>query len=98
MKEINLYFVFVPMVCFSLSKLDVPVYGSYGSLLYIFQASAGTLHFQDGQSYAEFSIELVDDQMSELEKFFFVELSAPTGGGMINSVKIEILEISIKII
>ena len=45
------------------------------------QSAAGTLVFEDGQGYAQLSIQLIDDNESELEKYFFVKLSAPTGGG-----------------
>ena len=49
--------------------------------MFNFQPAAGTLSFDDGQGYAELSVQLIDDEESELEKFFIVELLAPMGGG-----------------
>lgn len=51
---------------------------------YFQQAAAGTLNLNDGEGYKFINITILDDEDAELEKYFFVDLITPTGGGIEN--------------
>ncbi|CAK8694047.1 unnamed protein product [Clavelina lepadiformis] len=50
-----------------------------------FESSAGRVIIKDGEGHASLRVKLIDDEVSELEKFFHVVLSTPTGGASLSN-------------